>query len=319
MVGDTRLTAEVARTSVLGTRPLPTIHYAALVAGPTFFSDRRVGPTSVGFEPGKAPWAQAITRDTDITRAIARAAGTGATGIKIYADLDAELVRRITTEARRQGLQVWAHSTIFPSRPLDAVRAGVNGLSHVCGLVWQGLAEVPSHHHERDERKFDPQLVKVTDKAFGELFAEMRRRGTIFDPTANHFNRISKAEEIGCTLDLRIRLLKGLHQAGVHLSTGTDYVIAEGEPDPTLFSEIAHLVDAGVLTPLEAITAATLNGARAIGIEQTHGSIEPGKVADVVVLAADPTRDIAALRNVVSVIKGGKIFGRKEYDARVQR
>jgi imidazolonepropionase-like amidohydrolase len=74
-----------------------------------------------------------------------------------------------------------------------------------------------------------------------------------------------------------------------------------------------------VLTPLEAITAATLNGARAIGIEQTHGSIEPGKVADVVVLAADPTRDIAALRNVVSVIKGGKIYGRKEYDARVQR
>jgi hypothetical protein len=40
MVGDTRLTAEVARTSVLGTRPLPTIQYAALVAGPTFFALR---------------------------------------------------------------------------------------------------------------------------------------------------------------------------------------------------------------------------------------------------------------------------------------
>lgn len=316
MVGDTRVTAEAARTVLLGARPLPNIHYAALMAGPAFFTDRRAAPTSIGYEPGEAPWAQAITRDTDIARAVARAAGTGATGIKIYADLEPQLVGRIAAEARRQGLQTWAHSTIFPSRPLDAVRAGVDGLSHVCGLVWQGLASVPNRYH--GERKFDPNLVEVTAPAFVDLFAEMRRRGTSFDPTANHFNRTRRPEASGCTLDLRVRLLKGLHQAGIRISTGTDYVMNEGEPDPTLFSEMAHLVETGVLTPLEAITAATVNGARAIGIEQTHGSIAPGKVADLVVLAADPTREIAAIRTIVSIIKGGKIYPRKEYDDRVR-
>jgi imidazolonepropionase-like amidohydrolase len=102
----------------------------------------------------------------------------------------------------------------------------------------------------------------------------------------------------------------------VPLSTGTDYWIAAGEPDPTLFTEIEYLVKIGVFSPLEAITAATLNGARAIGIEDTHGSIEVGKVADLVVLAADPTRDIAALRNVVTVIKDGLAYQRRDYGRR---
>jgi hypothetical protein len=65
-------------------------------------------------------------------------------------------------------------------------------------------------------------------------------------------------------------------------------------------------VNAGVLSPLEAITAATLNGAHAIGIENDYGSIEVGKVADLVVLSEDPTADIGALQSVVAVFKDGR-------------
>jgi imidazolonepropionase-like amidohydrolase/pimeloyl-ACP methyl ester carboxylesterase len=314
MVGDTRRSGELARAALMGERPMPRIHYAALMAGSTFFEDARVPATSIGYEGGAAPWAQAVTPDTDIPRAIGRAAGTGAAGIKIYADLDTGLVRRLADEARRQGLQTWAHSTLFPTRPMEVISAGVDGLSHVCGLVWQSLPEVPKQYRERGT--FDPAGVNLSGAAFQMLLREMSRHGTVFDATASHFFRNARAREAGCIPELLTDILRALNAAGVPISTGTDYWIAEGEPDPTLFTEIEYLVKIGVLSPLEAITAATLNGARAIGVEDTHGSIEVGKVADLVVLAADPTRDIAALRNVVTVIKDGVAYQRRDYRRR---
>jgi imidazolonepropionase-like amidohydrolase len=128
----------------------------------------------------------------------------------------------------------------------------------------------------------------------------------VLDATARNASRNPGAHAAGCTPALLNASLRAAHRAGVRISTGTDYVIAEGDPDPTLFTEIEYLVDAGVLTPLEAITAATLNAAHAIGIEEKYGSIEVGKVADLVVLSGDPTQDIAALRSVVAVFKDGR-------------
>lgn len=61
------------------------------------------------------------------------------------------------------------------------------------------------------------------------------------------------------------------------------------------------------LTPLDAIRAATFNGARAIGIEATHGSVEAGKVADLVILADSPVDDIANVSKIVAVVKGGAL------------
>ena len=306
MVGNTRLTADLARAASTGERPMPSVYYAALMAGPTFFTDPRVPRTSAAFQPGEAPWAQAIRPETDLKVAVSRAAETGASGIKIYADLDATLVRRIVAEAHRQGMQAWAHSTLFPTRPIDVVRAGVDGVSHVCGMVWQVLDSVPVRYANRGS--FDPRRVDVNASRFVELLGEMKRRGTMFDATANVFFRNTKAREAGCTPELMTRILRAAHEAGVRISTGTDYFIPAGEPDPTLFSEIAYLVERRVLNPAEAITAATLNGARAIGIEKTHGSVEKGKVADLVVLSADPTRDIAALQAIVMVVKAGRIY-----------
>jgi imidazolonepropionase-like amidohydrolase len=181
-------------------------------------------------------------------------------------------------------------------------------------MVWQSLDSVPDQYGNRG--RFDPQRVDVTDSQFVTLLGEMRRRGTVFDATAHFFSRNPRAREAGCTPDLMTRILRAAHDAGVRISTGTDYLISAGEPDPTLFTEIAYLVETGVLTPGEAITAATLNGARAIGIERTHGSIERGKVADLVVLSADPTRDITALQAIVIVVREGWMYRRLEYDAR---
>jgi imidazolonepropionase-like amidohydrolase/pimeloyl-ACP methyl ester carboxylesterase len=310
MVGDTRQTGELARAALSPQADLPSIHYAALMAGPTFFTDPRVAGNAVGYAPGEAPWAQAIDEATDLPLAAARAAGTGATGIKIYADLPAPLVSRVVEEAHRQGLQAWAHGTLFPTRPREVVSAGVDGITHVCGLVWQVLPDVPSRYAERGA--FDPGQVDVRSQAFRDLWAEMRLRRTVLDPTASFFQN-PRARELGCTQGLVTSLLRSAHQAGVPMSTGTDYLITEGEPDPTLFKEISYLVESGILDPAEALTAATLHGALAIGVADQVGSIQEGRIADLVILSEDPTRDIAALRQVVAVIKAGIVHWRTDY------
>lgn len=310
MVGDTRQTGELARAALSPRADLPSIYYAALMAGPTFFSDPRVTGNAVGYAPGEAPWAQSVGEETDLQLAVARAAGTGATGIKIYADLPAPLVRRIVEEAHRQGLQAWSHSTLFPTRPLEVVSAGVNGITHVCGLVWQVLPDVPSRYAERGA--WDPSQVDVSSQTFRDLFVEMRRRRTVLDPTASFFQN-PRARELGCTQELITSLLRSANEAGVPMSTGTDYLVADGEPDPTLFREISYLVESGILTPAEALTAATLHGALAIGVADQVGTIQEGRIADLVILSEDPTRDIAALRHVVAVIKAGTVHWRKDY------
>ena len=61
----------------------PDIYYAALMAGPGFFSDQRAAQVSAGGVPGHVPWMQAITDDTDLRLAVAQARGTYASAIKL--------------------------------------------------------------------------------------------------------------------------------------------------------------------------------------------------------------------------------------------
>ena len=71
------------------------------------------------------------------------------------------------------------------------------------------------------------------------------------------------------------------------------------------------LVNECGLTPLEALHAATYEGARAIGIEKSYGSVEAGKVADLVILREDPSSDIRRTTNIASVIKAGVVYQRQ--------
>jgi imidazolonepropionase-like amidohydrolase len=313
--GDTRLSAELARAGLANEAEIPSIHFAVRMAGPSFYDAGGGNFTSLGFEPGTAPWAQAISPDTDLSRAVARAVGTGATGIKLYADLTPDVVQGLTQEAHRQGLQSWAHATVFPTDPTEAVRAGVDVLSHICFIFWGLQPEVPERFANRPP--FDPEQVDVNGPAYVELFREMAERGTIFDVTARNAAQNELATAAGCTPDLMISALEAAHEAGVLFSTGTDYFMSEGEPDPTLYAEIAYLVESGVLSPLEAISAATLHGARAVGMEDQIGSIEPGKVADLVILSSDPLVEIDALQSITAVVKNGIVHWREDYEARL--
>jgi imidazolonepropionase-like amidohydrolase len=88
---------------------------------------------------------------------------------------------------------------------------------------------------------------------------------------------------------------------------GTDRDAFETDHGIPLYGELEALVDKCGLTTGEAITAATLNGARALGVEKEFGTIEKGRVADLIVVDANPLNDIKNLRRVAYVIKGGYV------------
>ena len=84
-------------------------------------------------------------------------------------------------------------------------------------------------------------------------------------------------------------------------------------PGFSLHLELQRLVDAG-FTPLEALQTATINPARFLGKTADLGSVAEGKIADLVLLDADPTQDIRNTRKITGVVLTGRYFSRRDLD-----
>jgi imidazolonepropionase-like amidohydrolase len=181
MADDLREVADLARAARLGEIEAPDIYYAALMAGPSFFDDPRTQAAAQGAVAGKVPWMQAIDDRTNLRSAVAMARGTGAIAIKVYANLPARLVERITAEAHRQKMQVWAHGMVFPATPAEVAAAGVDVMSHVCYLAYQVSERRPARYQDRFP--VDYAKLRGDNPVMASLFADMKRRGIILDAT----------------------------------------------------------------------------------------------------------------------------------------
>lgn len=328
MADDLRSIAELARAARVGEIPGPDLYFAAIMAGPSFFDDPRVAAVSQGGVIGKVPWAQAVDENTDLRMAVAEAKGTYATAIKIYANLPADMVKKITAEAHRQGLKVWAHAAVFPTRPQDVIDAGVDAVSHSCYIGYQLTPTIPSSYLASIRG-----TVPIENSYLGEgdnprmaaLFADMQRRGTIFDPTLAvglYFQKqlaaakpgtAPKETKIPCSVQNNARLTSQAFRAGVAIVAGTDYETPRQDPYPALHEELEALSDLAHMPTAEVIRSATSNAARALGHEAEMGTIEPGKLANLVFVSADPIQDISNLRSVAFTVKRGVVFERAKY------
>jgi len=319
MADDLRALGDIARASLVGEIPGADIYYAALMAGPAFFTDKRTAMVSAGGTAGHVPWMQAVTDQTDLPLAVANAHGTYATAIKLYADLDADLARKITAEAHRQGMLVWAHATLFPAKPSDVVAAGVDAISHACLLVREPDAHVARFSEPRSKVDLD-QFRTGKNRALAQLFAEMVRRGTILDATIWAYGPPppgpSSAPPLtpGSCDDVVGGAITGqAYRAGVQIAAGTDNVAPWNDPWPDLFHELSDLIHRAGMSPAAALRSATEVSARAVGQYRDMGSIEPGKLANMVVLAEDPLATLDHLKSVVMTIKRGRVFERKDF------
>lgn len=317
MAGDDRVLAYLADEANSDAFESPDIFYVALMAGPSFFQeDGRAQDASQGVPLGFAPWMQAISNTTDIPLAVAEAKGTGATALKLYANLPAALVRAITGEAHRQGLHVWTHAAIFPARPSDAVDAGVDTISHTPYLVWEAAPRMPDDYKVRALGDF--AHVAPDAPSILALLDAMKQRGTVLDATLSVFKWEQENHPASVGKDIMpwsYAATRLAHRRGVLIDAGTDSAGLPQKDDaldldamPGVHDEMALLVEHCSFTPVEAIRAATQVGAMALGQSAQRGTIQPGKLADLVVLTADPSRDIGNTRKIAFVVKNGHVY-----------
>lgn len=317
MAGDAVALSELAKLAADGTVQSPRVYFSALMAGPShLLGDRRVDQVSRGQARGEAAWARAIKADTDIVKAVGDAKATGATGIKLYTDLHPDIVKRIVDEAHKQGLKVWSHASIYPGRPSDAVRAGVDVISHSNLIIPEAMPNVPEKY-AGSYPLLDYNSYGIEAQPISQLLQLMLDKGTVLDPNMLVTARLGKTKPGDIFKDpARMAEWSNMFTLRAHIRkvpivAGTDVNENPGTRDfPNIHTELELLVKEAGMTPLEAITAATRNGAQVLGVAGLFGTVAPGKIADLVVLSADPGVDIRNTTKIVYVIKGGVLHKR---------
>ena len=112
---------------------------------------------------------------------------------------------------------------------------------------------------------------------------------------------------------MQLHLVKLLDQAGVKMMTGTDAGAQWLVPGASLHQEFDLTAQAGV-PPLHVLQMATLNGAEFLHRERDMGTVEPGKAADLVVLAGDPTASVQNMHRIDAVVRAGRYYSRADLD-----
>jgi imidazolonepropionase-like amidohydrolase len=292
------------------------------------------------------PGLVARARTPDEVRAeVRRQVGIGVDYLKLYASLDPAAIRAGVDEAHAHGKKAighlfattWTEAALagidgivhsVPSSPALLPPAGRAGfLRNIARngrfmLQWfeyydPGSAEADSMIRALVEHRVvhDPTLVVFEAIAWGDSARINASPDLAFAPP-----RLLDSWRSGFLLSLGFRpadydssrmvwpatlkFVKQLHDRGVLLTAGTDANNPWVAPGPSLHRELELLVQAGI-APLDVLRIATRNGAEALGLPEL-GMIAPGRVADLVLLAGDPSADIRNTRRIVWVMRGGR-------------
>jgi imidazolonepropionase-like amidohydrolase len=233
--------------------------------------------------------------------------------------LKSEVVAAIIDEARNQGLKSYVHAPVLKYAK-EVLRAGTNGLVH--GIISEPVDDEFISLMKKNRAVYIPThtiFESVSDiSGWARRQAAFDKRGLIpsdvyewgMKPTT-----VLQWEALWAKLSIakaKLPILrantKRLQDAGVLVVLGSD-TANPGSGTGVILGlasqvELSLMVEAG-LTTLQAIQAATINGARMVGRERNVGTVERGKVADLLVLDADPLADITNIHRTFRVFKAG--------------
>ena len=293
-------------------------------------------------DPLAAQGAEVVTSVDEAIAVVRRIREAGLWGVKFYTSMDPSWIAPVAAEAHRLGLHVHGH---VPARmkPSEAVAAGYDELTHLNFVVMESMpADVIDRANTRQRMEGPARLFRNVDldgPLMSGFIADLARRGTIVDPTivifeslltqdggrphpayAPYMGILSPVLERsvftsggyplveGHTRDdyrqsyaKMVELVGRLHRAGVPIVAGTDGFGLE------LIRELEIYQQAG-FTPAQALQSATILPARIVGADRRTGSIAIGKEADMVLVDGDPSREIGALRRIVTVVSDGYVM-----------
>jgi len=283
-----------------------------------------------------------LTDEASARSGVRYLAARGAAAVKVWYIVTPELpveasapaVIAAGDEARRAGLRLIVHATGLAEAKV-ALKAGARLLVHSVGD--QAVDDEFVELARRNGTVYCPTLTVLRGYLRMNESVAARRPPDVDDPNGcvDRGTRASLAET--ATVETakvtaesvaaqRARIvareaveaanLKRLQQAGVVIAMGTD----AGNPltlhGPSVYAEMEAMQAAG-LSPMQVLVASTHGGSLAMAREKDVGTIEAGKAADLLVLPADPTADIAAMRTVLQVVRGGVSRSIDELRARV--
>ncbi len=260
--------------------------------------------------------------------------------IKIYSSVKPELVPVIADRAHARGLRVSGHVPAFMSAR-QFIEQGADEIQHLNFIELNFLYPEVKETRNRDRfikvaeraREFTPDKPVVRD-----FIAFLKQHHTVLDPTMGVFEALFSGDPTAITPGLEkvaprfpaqirrtmlsgalevppekadayreafpamLELLKALHEAGVIIIPGTDALAGY-----SLHHELELYTRAGI-PAAEVLRLATLTSAEVMGVNKDRGVIAAGKLADMILVDGDPTKDIRDLDQLTTVIKGGKVY-----------
>jgi imidazolonepropionase-like amidohydrolase len=275
------------------------------------------GPHLDQAPPAHPKDALVVSSDDEVRQAVDRAVDQGASAIKVYFRLTLDRIRIACESARARGVPVTAHLELVNGD--DAVRAGLTGVEHVTSFgtaladpaqADRYRASVDGDNEARRKGRFElwSTLDLEHNPRLQPLLDLVVERKTFLSVTLAVFEKRSGdkgATEAAVQGYLAmLDFVRRAHRAGATIVVGSHSSVPKAKRGWAYQRELELLVECG-LTPLEAIRAGTLDNARFFRQEDRLGSLEPGKLADLVLVEGDPSLDLGALRQVRRVMLNG--------------
>ncbi|MEI9849901.1 MAG: amidohydrolase family protein [Sphingomonas sp.] len=280
-----------------GIVPGPRIFWSgAMIATTGGHGDEITGTATGRFKPdvpntrtftANGPWEWREAVRTQIRRQV--------DWIKVSAPFEREEIAAAVDEAHREGLRVLIDS--FGEYTNWAIEAGVDDVEHTLQMTDRQVGLMAKH-----KTAFVPTLT---------AFRNLLTRG--YPPAGIAPGAFFYTFSRRYPLDFQdnLRRVGEARKAGVRIGVGTDIPFENEILYPSsYFEELGYLRDAG-LTNKEVLASATSVGADILGMADKLGTVEPGKIADVILLGSDPEANLSALRDLRYVIGGGRVVVEK--------